>query len=361
MSMNQKSTCLIGLENLGCTCYINACLQILFATEEFNVLLETSKKEIFKKEDESPDIVLTKEWLVLWKEWKEIQKTYSDKQITISPKRFVHAIETIAVAKNRPQFHSKEQNDFAEFLYFLVDCFHNSISKTVNLHIKGRSKTRQDKTAQVCYEYLKQLYRREFSNIFQQFYGLTVSEILYAHSPQQILSTKPEHFFMLDLEIPHKGTEGTKGTGPVTIYDCLECHVAGELLQGANAWYNEKTKMKETVLKRLSFWHFPDILIICFKRFHQGLYAGKNDTLINFPLIGLNLSPYVCGYDAHKYQYDCYATCNHYGTSFYGHYTANICRDGEWFCYNDDKVDKIHHLPNVAIGAYCLFYRRQKT
>jgi len=277
---------------------------------------------------------------------KNISKDKTAKCL-ISPKRFVYFVQKVASMKNHDCFQSHEQNDFAEFLYFLIDGFHTILSKPVHINIQGKSKTSQDEIAKSCFQYLKQRYKSEYSPLFPTFFGITVSEIIHVHDPSVKLSIRPEHFFMLDLEIPQTREE-------VSLYQCLDRFVENEWMTGENAWYNEITKQKETVIKKVSFWNFPPILIICLKRFHG---QDKNNTMVRFPLTDLNLTKYVCGYDPQKYQYDLYATCNHFGTSQYGHYIANIFHDNTWYCYNDDEVTPINTKEHIALGAYCLFYR----
>ena len=38
--------------------------------------------------------------------------------------------------------------------------------------------------------------------------------------------------------------------------------IAGEILDGENAWYNEETKTKINIRKNIQFWSFPNILVI---------------------------------------------------------------------------------------------------
>ena len=51
------------------------------------------------------------------------------------------------------------------------------------------------------------------------------------------------------------------------LFDCLDLYTQKEYLDGDNACLNEKTNEKENVYKSISFWSFPEILIVDFKRF----------------------------------------------------------------------------------------------
>mgnify|MGYP003695078617 CR=1 FL=1 len=66
------------------------------------------------------------------------------------------------------------------------------------------------------------------------------------------------------------------------------------------------------------------------KRFKTGRskwgFSGgqKLDTLVDFPLEGLDMAPYVLSKTQKNSNliYDCYAVSNHYGSVGFGHYTA---------------------------------------
>lgn len=93
-------------------------------------------------------------------------------------------------------------------------------------------------------------------------------------------------------------------------------------------------------------------MIISLKRFKQAKskYAwggGKKlDTLVNFPLEGLDMSPYVLS-KAQKEQgpliFDCFGVSNHYGGVGGGHYTA-FARNhhtGLWYDFDDSHVTPV--------------------
>ena len=125
-----------------------------------------------------------------------------------------------------------------------------------------------------------------------------------------------------------------------------------------NAWFNEKTGKKEDIKKQISFWNFPNILVITMNRFTpDGMY--KINTLVDFPLDGLDLSTYVRGYNPKSFKYDLYGVCNHVGGIMGGHYTAFVRNaENQWLQYNDRNVEVIENTQSVVSPlAYCLFYR----
>ena len=198
-----------------------------------------------------------------------------------------------------------------------------------------------------CYKHLHTIYSKEYSTIMHQFYGLYVNEI-WSLNKEQRHSIKPESFFLLDLEIPQ--TQNT------TLYDCLNNFTKDEIMEGDCAWYNEKTKQKEDIVKKIAFWSLPNVLCITIKRSINELH--KNLCLVNFPLHGLDLSSYICGYNKEKYRnYELYAVCNHYGNNHNGHYNAFIKKTGQWFCYDDENVFSINAEQIITPFAYCLFYK----
>jgi ubiquitin C-terminal hydrolase len=268
----------------------------------------------------------------------------------VSPNRFVHHVQQLARKKDRDMFTGWAQNDLPEFLLFLIDCMHNTVSRSVKMKINGKIENDTDKLATACYNMLKKTYSSEYSEIMEMFYGIYVSE-LSSISGTTIHSVNPENYFILDLEIPNKAS---------TLYDCFDAFTAYETMEGENAWFNEATKAREDVRKRITFWNFPKILVITLKRFSAD-GGRKRQDVVDFPLTGLNLSKYVSGYNAKQYVYDLYAVCNHTGGTMGGHYTAYVkTREGEWNHYNDTQVERnISENKIVSTKAYCMFYRKR--
>lgn len=335
---------LSGLANLGNTCFINSCIQVISHTYELNDFLdqETYKKKLKNKTDSA-----------LLFEWDNLRKLMWNNNCVISPAKFIKTIQKVAQIKNMELFTGYSQNDLPEFLLFLIDCFHNSISREIKMTISGNPENETDIVAIKCFEMIKNMYSKEYSEIWNLFYGVHVSEITCLETGKQLKIT-PEPYFMIDLPIPQNNKSPT-------LIDCLNHYVEGEVLEGENAWFNEETNQKVNIRKKILFWSFPNILAIDLKRFNYSFQ--KNQILVSFPLDNLDLSNYVIGYKKNSYLYELYGVCNHSGGVSGGHYTAYVKNaNGKWYHFNDTSVSEVGINESIiSPKAYCLFYRKKST
>lgn len=336
-----------GLENLGNTCFLNSSLQVLNHTYELNEFLNSEK---FKKLTKAnlPDTKILNEW-------NDLRQVMWSGNGIVTPKKFVYNVHKVAEFKKKELFTGFAQNDMPEFLLFMMDCMHNAISRSVNMRITGNAASSTDEIAIQCYNTLKTIYEKEYSEIMNMFYGVYVSEITSKDGKiSHIL--KPETYFILDLPIIY-GNEMA-----ANIYGCIDLFTRPEILDGENAWFNEKTQQKEDTRKQISFWNFPNVLVISLKRFTPDGRAKINQ-LVDFPLDNLNLSKYVRGYNASSFVYDLYGICNHSGGPSGGHYTSFVKNaENQWYHYNDRNVQRIENLGELVTPmAYCLFYRKKNN
>jgi ubiquitin C-terminal hydrolase len=266
-------------------------------------------------------------------------------------------------------FADGSENDFTEFFVFFVEIIHELFLQKINFKMDktmiikymeqqkyGISKFdvyNYDKIGKKCFNSIKDIYKKEYSEIVNMFYGITFSTIS-SKSNGKIYSVNAEPFFILNLPIIQNNC---------TLDECIETYISREELVGENAWYNEATKEKEDVFKQISFWSFPNILVISLKQFMDG-----NKLFVNFPLYGLDLNKYVKGYinyDINENIYDLYAVANHFGNINGGHYTALVKMKNrfpsQWMHFDDKNTVLIDERRIVSPNAYCLFYIKRNV
>ena len=331
------------LSNLGNTCYINSCLQILRYTNELNNLLD-SKKTLKRINNETNDGILLEEWNSL----RQLMQSSSG---IITPNRFIKILQMIAEKKNAILFTGYSQNDINEFFLFLIDSFHNALSRKITTTISGTIENKTDKLAMECYKTIQNNYKNGYSEIYDIFNGISVS-IISDFTTKKQLNYKCEAYSTLELPIP-------KTHAPL-LEECFDLYTIEEEITGENAWFDEKQNKKIDIYKKILFWSFPKILVITLKRFIDN--NKKNQKLVTFPIKNLDLSKYVIGYNKNNYKYNLLGVCNHHGRKpFGGHYTSiiNIKQDDLWVEFNDETIE-IHRNHNKIISskAYCLFYER---
>ena len=339
-----KDRGLTGLANLGNTCFINSCIQILSHTYELNDFLnkEQYKKKLQKKFDTT-----------LLIEWDNLRQMMWSENCIVSPGKFIKTIRKLSQIKGIDLFSGYSQNDLPEFLLFIVDCFHNSLARPVVMNITGTISTDTDKLAKDCFEMIKKMYTKEYSEIWNMFYGVHISQLISIED-NSVLSSSPEPFFMVNLSIPMANKSPT-------LIDCFDLYVEGETLDGENAWFNESTGKKQDVKKKFVYWSLPNVLVIDLKRISPINHNHKNQILVDFPITDLNLSKYIVGYKKDSYVYDLYGICNHSGNTMGGHYTSFVKNaNGKWYHFNDTNVNEVTDLSKlISPKAYCFFYRKK--
>ena len=342
-----KDKGLSGLTNLGNTCFLNSTMQVLSHTYELNNFLEinTYKKKLNNKYDSA-----------LLIEWDELRNLLWKENCIVSPFKFVKTVQKLARLKGQDMFTGFNQNDLPEFLIFVIDCFHNALSREVSMTINGTIENEKDEIAVKCFERIKQMYENEYSEIWKIFYGIHVSVLENASTGKKI-SITPEPFFIINLPIP------LNNKCP-SLIDCFDLYVEYELMDGDNSIQIEGSDEKVAAKKSISFWSLPNILVIDIKRFNTTTtIMKKNQVMIDFPLENLDLSKYIIGYDKSSYIYDLYGVCNHSGSLLGGHYTAFVKNmNNKWYHYNDTTVSEVKIEEQIKTPkAYCFFYRKRET
>ena len=92
-----------------------------------------------------------------------------------------------------------------------------------------------------------------------------------------------------------------KSGADIKLQECLKEFKQSEVLDEENMWYCRNCKQHVQAIKTLELFRVPRVLIITLKRFKSSkskyaMYGGggsKLETLVDFPLEGLDMSPFV--------------------------------------------------------------------
>ena len=337
----------IGLRNLGNTCFLNSSLQCLSATIPLTdyFLGYDYRSEINKNNFLGTGGKLVTAYAELAK-----QMWLGSKSVVV-PIDFKKQLQIFA-----PQFMGYHQHDAQELLAFLLDGIHEDLNRVKERpYVEDRDcdGTNDENDA---VENWKNYLRRNKSLIVDMFQGQlrnTCKCLECGH-----VNIRFEPFMYLSLPI----TKECK-----SIDDCMDLYLKEDVLKGADQYYCEKCKKHVDGTKKQDIWMLPPVLIVHLKRFKYNDYGkvgSKNDASIKYPVAEWDLKSRVKSARGVYPKYDLYAVSNHMGGLGGGHYTAHTLNrfDDTWYEFNDSSykpVDASIHK-QLFKSSYVLFYNRSE-
>ncbi|XP_034023659.1 ubiquitin carboxyl-terminal hydrolase 2a isoform X2 [Thalassophryne amazonica] len=338
-STNSKSAQgLVGLKNLGNTCFMNSILQCLSNTHSLrDYCLHNSHRRDLNNNSRTNT--------ALMEEFAKLMQTIwtSSSNEAVSPSEFKTQIQRYA-----PRFVGYNQQDAQEFLRFLLDGLHNEVNR-VTVRPRGTAEDvdhlpDEEKGKKMWSKYLE----REDSKIVDLFVGQLKSSLTCSYCG--FCSTVFDPFWDLSLPI-------AKGYGEVSLMDCMRFFTKEDVLDGDEKPTCYRCKARRRCTKKFTIQKFPKILVLHLKRFSEARRTSKLSTFVNFPSKDLDLREFASE-NSMNAVYNLYAVSNHSGTTMGGHYTA-YCRNpnsGEWYTFNDSRVTPMSSSQVRSSDAYVLFY-----
>lgn len=332
-----------GIVNVGFTCYANSVIQAFRNYPKIEILFKEGTYNTILK-DKCKYNECTKQFANMIQTLSKIHSTSS-----IRPMGFWGAFQEVVQDSCFEHLISRRPHDAHEFLMFLLDSLHESLSRTVNMNIsKCELKTERQKLHQQSLEAWKQNFEKQYSPFVDMFFGLFHIKIVCSNCKN--VSHKFDTFNTL------KGVISDKMTTPPTLQQCLESDLNEETIDDYEC---DGCKKRTKAFRNTRVWKLPNNLIVVLKRF---TYDGRK---IHTPIEPLNaifsleslyseLSP-----NKQNSNYTVLSTVDHYGTSNNGHYTAQGINSTEhkWFLYDDQSVNTIEK-PQFGESTYILFLNK---
>ena len=329
----------IGMINLGNTCFINSCLQVLIHCPDFIYSFFNQHKSINKN-----NTIISAyfyEVCLLMMDTVNTQAKYID--ITNFKNVF---------GKKHPTFGEYLQNDSQEFCRVLLEDISNELNTVKNKALYRELTNTDRKTKAIRDKEFDQNFKgRELSIITELFYSQTITTFT-CECKASIYS------FQKLLDFPLLLKENIK---TIDIMELLKIYFQDEIIDFERKCENCQKVLKHK--KEIKISRPPEILILSLQRIDP-VTQKKNQCVVTFPKV-LDISEFIdheLGRDKQPF-YDLFAVVNHYGNIESGHYFSYIKfhQKEDWYEFNDSIVRNIGKNIESFPYAYALFYIKNKA
>lgn len=339
MSASTNMRGVLGLANLGNTCYMNSVIQALRNCPEWTLYCKQNKVDEFISDKESnPAKLLFAYKDLLQSIWGGTGPAY------VKPLGFYEQLRHIVKGTLYEDFVRRTPQDAHEFMVWLLDQMYIATQRKVDIKIHNESALSPMMLGAV--KGWKAAFESQHSPLTDLIFGLY--RIQYTCGGCGAIHTRWETFNVLKLAMPHGK--------PATLEECLKCELAEESIEGYQC---DGCKQKTTTKKSVSIWRLPKVLIVTLKRFTP--MGGKDMTPLQYdgaPMTFTEAFSAESQEDSKKKAYRCFATVDHHGHHMGGHYTAQALSPvwHKWHIFDDETATEIEK-PKFGSSTYILLFR----
>ena len=330
---------IIGLLNIGATCYMNATLQCFSNITRLRE--ELLNKDVYKVLESNKDknkklsFALAE---VLKNLWENLNQRF------YSPENFKKVISEM-----NPLFKGIAANDPKDLILFLLESMHKELNNPPKNKKKNNYSINNNIFIDVFNNYIKEYTNKNKSIISEEFYGYTNSLTTCAFCFSTIHNVQSFNILFFPLEEVRK----FKGYNfnNIRINDCFEYYEKQEIYP---SFYCNDCKKMFAAYNQSKIVYSPKTLIINLNR-GRGLQYDVNIIFEEY----LNLRNFIFEFDS-PYYYELTGVICHYGSNDMGGHFIAFCKNYnncEWYKFNDQVVSKCSFNEVLRSGLpYVLFY-----
>ena len=330
---------IIGLQNIGATCYMNATLQCFSNIGRLKTYL--LNKNIYqdlennKNSSKKLSFALAE---VLKNLWEKLEHRF------YAPNNFKNLISEM-----NPLFKGIAANDPKDLILFLLEKMHNELNKPINNIPDNNKVPNSSNFIEVYKDFVYWFENKNKSIISDEFYFFTNNISTCQYCGTQIHNTQSNNILFFPLEEVRKYKNYKHNN--VAIKDCFDYYGKKEIYP---SFYCNSCKQNYQAISQTQIIRAPKTLIMNFNR-GKGIEFNVNVIFEDY----LNLRKYVCDNNS-PYYYELTGVICHFGSNdMGGHFIAYCknCNNCEWYKYNDQIVTKCSFNEVKGTGLpYVLFY-----
>ena len=349
--INDYKVILIGLNNIGATCYMNSTLQCLSNTEELTYYFLNN----YNYEPNNNNRIMSNAYYNLIKNlWNK-----DNNNKPFSPNDFKEKL-----SQENPLFRGIAANDSKDLIQFLIERFHNELNIIENNNNLNNDSNQDDQLdEQKIFNLFINEFRTNYNSIVSNlFYGILETKnqcqgcniIKYNFQIYSFIEFPLEKVNQFCFNAGRKINNNNNKNPDIDLYECFEYHRSKELMTGDNMMYCNICQRNCDSFYETSLYSTPKYLIINLNRGRGAAYECN----VFFPEI-LDINGFVS--DKKNSNYELYAVICHIGpSSMSGHFVA-YCKnrmDKKWYLYNDAFVTLCEGNNEYQKGMpYILFYQ----
>jgi len=331
---------LVGLQNVGATCYMNASLQCFSNIQGLRGYFLKHKPKIKNNKNKLSSSLLT----IFENIWEKPSVTY------YAPQEFKDIISEM-----NPLFKGIQANDAKDLILFILETIHNELNEKNN-SINGNNISNPLDYNSVFVNF-SIFFRKNYNSIISNlFYGMNNSMMTCCTCRKTVHNVQCFNILIFPLEEVRK----YKGyyQNIVSIYDCFDYNEKQDFMVGENQISCNFCNRMSNSMNQTKIIISPNVLIINLNRGRGLMY----DIKLNFCEY-IDIKKYIF-YSASPHYYELVGVISHIGGSdMSGHFIA-FCRNSQnckWYKFNDAIVTESNFQEALNFGVpYVLFYNYVK-
>jgi ubiquitin C-terminal hydrolase len=340
--MSEQTRGVLGLANLGNTCFINAVIQALRNCPEWTIFCTKDKIQDYISDPEKPCTIMLLAYQDLLKSiWGGSGPGY------VKPYDFYNKLRHVVRGTIYDTFTNRGQQDSHEFLVWILDQMYMATQKPVEITIRNEEALPPMTLSAI--KGWKHSFEKAYSPLTDLVFGMY--RIQYRCTGCNTTHTRWETFNTLKVSIKHDSSGNS-----YPLDKLLELEFAEEDIDGYEC---DACKQKTLTKKSVSIWRLPKLLILTLKRFTP--MGTRDNSPFNYdgePVSFKNVFSSESKEDTKFKAYKVFGTVDHHGNHNGGHYTAQTFSPvwKVWHLYDDESAHAIN-APQFGVYTYMMFFR----